>query len=384
MNVKKLRFLNFPLGMKKLLIFGLIGIFLLSGCEELKDLYGIQPSAEEEYVPLEEIMVEEEFEEIAELPPELPGERVVEEVEEEVEEILEEEVVEEIPELEEIVEELKEEVEEIPEEELKEEAKVIIVEETELISLKPKATDPDADKLTFTYTTPLNKDGKWQTGYGDAGEYTITVTVSDGQLSATKDVLVIVNKKEEVPVIDEALPEEQTLGATENSKLTFSVKASDLNKDILTYSWKLDDDEVSTETSYVYNMGYDAAGQHTIKLIVSDGVEEASNVWALSVENVNRKPVLEKIAAIMAKETDKVEIIPVASDADSDELSFSVDNADFKMVDGKFEWDTTYDDAGEYTVTLTVSDGEDEISQEVEITIENVNRPPIIEDIVLG
>ncbi len=377
--------------MKKILIFGLIGIFLLSGCEELKELYGIQPVAEEEYVPLEEIKVEEEELEEIVVPPleleeeelleeeeeEIPGE--IEEIIEEVEEDLEEEVVEEI-----IEGEIPEEIEEIAEEEEKEGAKVIIVTEKDLVSLRPKATDPDDDRLSFTYTTPLDEGGKWQTGYGDAGEYTITITASDGLLSATKDVLIIVNKKEETPVIDEALPEEKSLEAQENSKLSFSVKASDLNKDPLTYLWKLDGEEVSTENSYVYDMGYDAAGQHTIKVLVSDGIKEASNIWALKVENLNRGPVLEKIAAITVKETDRVVIEPKATDADNDELSFSIDSDKFKMVDGKFEWETTYDDAGEYTVKVTVSDGEDEVSQEVEITVENVNRPPIIEDIILG
>ena len=263
-------------------------------------------------------------------------------------------------------------------------AKVIIVTERDLVSLKPKATDPDADKLSFTYTTPLDGEGKWQTDYGDAGEYTITITASDGELSATKDVLIIVNKKEETPVIDEAVPKEKSLEAQENSKLSFSVKASDLNKDPLIYSWKLDGEEVSTENSYVYDMGYDAAGQHTVKVLVSDGAGEASNIWALKVENVNRKPVLEKIAAIRVKETETVVIEPMATDPDGDELLFSTDNDKFEDVDGRFEWETTYDDSGDYVVTLAVMDGEAEVSQEVTITIENVNRPPIIQDVVLG
>ena len=362
--------------MKKLLIFGLIGIFLLSGCEELKELYGIQPPVEEGYVPLEEIMVEGEGLEEIELPPEIPEEEI--EIPELEEIIDEEEIIEEI--FEEIPEESLEEIEEEP----GEGAKVIIIEETELISLKPQATDPDADKLTFTYTTPLDKDGKWQTNYGDAGEYTITLTASDGQLSATKDVLIIVNKKEEVPVIDEALPKEKALESVENSKLTFSATASDLNNDPLVYSWKLDGDWVSADKSYVYDIRYDAAGQHTIKLIVTDGAGEASNIWALKVENVNRKPVLEKIAAIRVKETETVVIEPMATDPDGDELLFSTDNDKFEDVDGRFEWETTYDDSGDYVVTLAVMDGEAEVSQEVTITIENVNRPPIIQDVVLG
>lgn len=387
MNVKKLRFLNFPLGMKKLVIFGIIVIFLLSGCEQIKELYGIEPSGEEEYVPIEEIKIEEEE---IELPPSPPEEEIPE-IEEIVEEIIEEIEEEEIPEIEEIIEEVEEEMpeelveipeEEVPEEvvEEKEEAKVLIVKETELVSLKPKATDPDGDILTFTYTTPLDEKGKWQTTYGDAGEYTVTITASDGELSTAKDILIIVNKKEEAPVIEEAIPEEETLKAKEDSKLEFSVKGADLNNDPLTYLWKLDGDEVSAEKSYTYNIGYDDAGQHTVKVLVSDGVKEASKIWALTVENVNRKPVLEKIADIKVGENEVIVLEPKATDPDNDELIFSIDSDKFKQIEGRFEWQTTYDDSGGYTVKVTVSDGIDEVSQEVEITVENVNRPPVFEE----
>lgn len=355
---------------KKLVVLSLIGIFLLSGCEQLKELYGIQPSGEEEYIPIEEIKIEEEPEGIIELPPIPPEEK--------------------IPKIEEIVEEKKEEVKEPPKEEIKveekpkKEAKVLIVKETDLISLRPKASDPDKDKLIFSYTTPLDKEGKWQTAYGNAGEYTITITASDGQLSTTKEVLIIVNKKEEAPVIDEAIPKEETLEAKENSKIEFSIKASDLNKDPLKYSWKLDGKEASTEKSYTYNIGYEDAGQHTIKVLVSDGTKETSKIWAVKVENVNRKPILEKIADIRVKETETIILAPKATDPDKeDQLTFSIDSDKFKKVDNRFEWKTTYDDSGEYSVEVTASDGKDKVSQTVKITVENVNRPPIIEDIIL-
>lgn len=353
---------------KRLFIFGLIGIFLLSGCEQIKELYGIQPSTGDDYIPLEEIQIKGEDNLTPEAPLTLPkGE---------------------IP----AIEEITKEAGELPEESVgaagkeksKGEAKVLIVEETDLVSLKPKATDPDKDKLVFSYTTPLDEEGKWQTTYGNAGEYTVTLTASDGDLSVTKDVLIIVKKKEEAPVIKEAIPKEDTLKANENSKLEFSVTASDLNKDPLTYSWKLDGAESSKDKSYTYNIGYDDAGQHTVKVVVSDGVKDASKIWAVSVENVNRKPVLEKIADIKTKENGIIVLEPKAADPDNDPLAFSIDSDKFKKTDNRFEWKTTYDDAGEYSVTVTVSDGKDEVSQKIKITVENVNRPPVIEDVILG
>src|SRR3989338_1891043 len=113
----------------------------------------------------------------------------------------------------------------------KEDTVVIVIKETEKVSLKTTANDPDADKLTYAYTSPLNANGEWQTAYGNAGEYTVTVTVSDGKLSASRDVLIIVNKKEEQPVINEYNPAESKIAASENSQIEFSAGASDVNKD---------------------------------------------------------------------------------------------------------------------------------------------------------
>jgi len=45
---------------------------------------------------------------------------------------------------------------------------------------------------------------------------------------------------------------------------------------------------------------------------------------------------------------------------------------------------TNYKDAGTHIVTVTASDGKQSTSQDVTITVENVNRPPKIIKIVQG
>ena len=89
----------------------------------------------------------------------------------------------------------------------------------ELVSLVPKAEDPDQDALTFTFTSPLDANGEWQTNYGDAGEYTVTVTVSDGLLTTSKEVLIIVKKKEEAPVLQSYDPEDTALEIDEAEEI---------------------------------------------------------------------------------------------------------------------------------------------------------------------
>ena len=362
--------------MKKELIFSImiISMFLISACNVYNTLYVKQPEIQGEVITVPEGNITVEIPEVGVLEEE--EEEISEEVEEEVEEV---EVVE-IEEEEVIVEkEVEIKIEDV---EISEEATVIIVEETELVSLVPKAQDPDNDALIFTFTSPLNENGEWQTTYGDSGEYTITVTASDGTLTASKEVLVIVKKKEEAPVFDSFKPTETALEIGEIDSIEFDVVASDLNNDELTYAWKLDGVEVSNENSYEYKTTYEDSGSHTIKVSVSDGVFDTEKIWAVTVNNVNRKPVLEEIDAIEAKETDTVVIELMANDLDDDELIYEIDDERFVQEGNVFTWETNYDDAGEHIVTVSVFDGTDVTSQQVTITIENINRPPVIVDII--
>ena len=343
-----------------LMVLMVISLFLINACDVYNTLYVKESEEGAVEVPEEAIIIEigEELEEVT-------GE-VVEEVEIDIEDIFGEEI----------------EIEEEEEEEIPEDVTVIIVDETELVSLVPKAEDPDADVLGFAFTSPLNDNGEWQTTYGDAGEYTVTVTVSDGLLTTSKEVLIIVNKKEEAPTLDNFKPKEKVIEIDETGTVEFSVIASDLNNDKLTYAWKLDGVEVENKDSYEYKTTYEDSGSHTIKVSVSDGVFETENIWSVTVNNLNRKPTLTKVDDIEAKETDTIIIELEASDPDGDELSYEIGDERFVEDGNMFTWETTYDDEGKHTVEVSVSDGVDTVSQEITITIENVNRAPVIFDIV--
>jgi len=247
----------------------------------------------------------------------------------------------------------------------------------EVSTVRCVATDPDGDPLTYTFTSPLDEEGAWQTTYGDEGEYTVTITASDGDLSASQDVLVIVNRREEAPVIDSAIPEETTLDIKEDNVIEFSVSASDLNDDELYYEWKVDGEDASTTTSYAYNLDYDSAGSHTVKLLITDGTLETTQIWAVTVENVNREPEMAEIGDIAVMENEPVVIVVEASDPDGDELIYTVDSDLFEQEENVFTWYTTYDDSGAYSLTVTVSDGDLPVSQEINIDVGNVNRAPV-------
>ncbi|MBN1385663.1 hypothetical protein JW968_01655 [Candidatus Woesearchaeota archaeon] len=62
--------------------------------------------------------------------------------------------------------------------------------EGDLVNITVNASDPENDPLTFHYSYPLNSTGQWQTGYADAGNYSVNVTVSDGENNVTESIIV--------------------------------------------------------------------------------------------------------------------------------------------------------------------------------------------------
>ncbi|MEK6947206.1 MAG: PKD domain-containing protein, partial [Nanoarchaeota archaeon] len=157
-----------------------------------------------------------------------------------------------------------------------------VVQETDKLSLRTDATDPDSDKLTYYYVSPLNEKGEWQTTYGDAGTYSSTITVSDGQANATEDIKIIVNKKEVAPTIDYASPNDPVT-INESESVNFEVQASDLNKDPLTYIWYLDNKRAGSGQYFTYSTSYNDAGIHHVLIIVSDGTLDATKEWTVNV-----------------------------------------------------------------------------------------------------
>ena len=68
------------------------------------------------------------------------------------------------------------------------------------------------------------------------------------------------------------------------------------------------------------------------------------------------------------------------SDLDEDEVGILLDGMPEGMtLDGEvIGWTPTYEDAGEYVVTVLANDGAAEISKTIVVVVTDVNRPPTI------
>ncbi|MBI2650985.1 hypothetical protein HYX01_00775 [Candidatus Woesearchaeota archaeon] len=248
--------------------------------------------------------------------------------------------------------------------------RVFEVAETEKLSLSLKAEDPDKDKLSYTFSKPLNSKGEWQTGYGDAGNYTSSIKVSDGIYETSEEILIVVKRKEEKPVIDYLLPKEELLSFDEGKSLKFKAEAYDLNKDALAYLWLVNGKAVSNFNEFVFEAGYKDAGQYNIKLIVSDSIFNVSKEWNVNVNNVDVEALISQIEDITALETETARLkLP-------DFVKYGLTYSISEPIGNDNIWKTTYNDAGAYEAKVTAKGKGFNGEKMVKVTIKNNDRQP--------
>ncbi|MCK4522179.1 MAG: hypothetical protein KAU20_06400 [Nanoarchaeota archaeon] len=236
--------------MKKRVVFGvfLLSIMLLGGCQYLMPI-----ETEEEdisYINISELIIEGETEGVEEL---------VEDIEELAEEI-----------------EIKP-VKETP---------VLNVKEGELVSFPNlEAVDPDGDKITYKFASPLDEKGEWQTKEGDAGIYKILITASDGKSESSQEVEIVVEELNKPPVLEKI--KDMTIKEGETLKLEPKALDPEGKPITITYSGWMNSDTKETD----YNM----EGTYIVRITVSDGVKEVFQDVKVTVEDVNRAPVFKVI-----------------------------------------------------------------------------------------
>ena len=100
----------------------------------------------------------------------------------------------------------------------------------------------------------------------------------------------------------------------------------------------------------------------------------------------NEPPVLDPIGDQTVDEAQLLEFTISATDPDSDNLTYSASNlpggATFDDLTYTFSWTPTYYQAGVYTgVHFEVTDGTLTASENITITVGDVNRPPVVESV---
>jgi nitrogen fixation protein FixH len=267
------------------------------------------------------------------------------------------------PEVEEevILPNLDEEVEEVL---LEGDLDTLVVKESQLVKLKVNIIDPDGDEVAYSFSKPLDNEGKWQTSHGDAGEYIVTISATDKVHTTEKKVKIVVERVNVPPIIAKLMD----ILVNEGEVVNFEPKVSDPNNDPVevTVSEPLSTGKFETD--------HNSAGEYMITVTANDGELQAKDSFKLQVNDVNVLPELSDVKDITIKEGEVVKISPTVTDLDGDEVKLSIS----EPVGDDGIWETKFTDHGEYMVTITADDGKDKVTKRVKIIVIDVNMPPEI------
>ncbi|MBI4713330.1 MAG: DUF2341 domain-containing protein [Planctomycetes bacterium] len=273
------------------------------------------------------------------------------------------------------------------------------VNENTLLTFTVAGSDPDAgDTLTYSATglpagavfTPTTRAFGWTPDYDQAGSYPdVKFRVTDtGGLWAEEAITITVNNVDRPPVLTN--PGNQIVN--EGGNLPFTLAAIDPDGGAITYSM------TSTPTGATLNAvsgafnwspNYSQSGNYNVVFTAhSSGLTDSEPIW-ITVNNVNRPPVLTEIGNRVADEGVAISFVITGTDDDGDGLTYTASNlpsgASFTPATRTFDWTPSYTQSAVYNnVTFRVTDnGSPNLYAEevISITVQEVNQTPVLEAI---
>ncbi|MBD3313440.1 hypothetical protein GF345_03275 [Candidatus Woesearchaeota archaeon] len=163
----------------------------------------------------------------------------------------------------------------------------VTVYEGEKVQLQVRGSDPDGDPISYTFSAPLDENGMWQTEEGDAGDYLVTVTASDGKTQSSKTLKISVLQRNAPPVISGL----SDVTVREGETVSLDPQVSDNDGDEVTVSYS------GWMTSSSKKTGYDDSGKYDVTVTASDGKSQTNEEVQITVLDVNRAPEFEIVVS---------------------------------------------------------------------------------------
>jgi hypothetical protein len=279
------------------------------------------------------------------------------------------------------------------------------VNEGQTLTFRVHATDMNGDRLILSalnvpsnavFTDSGNGAGsfRFSPNYIQAGIYNLTFIARDTVGAADSELVrITVNNVNNPPVLDSI----GLKSVTEGQILTFRTHATDINGDSLILSvLNIPTNATFTDStngagSFRFNPDYTQAGIYNLTFIVRDTVGSAdSEVVPITVISAgNQTPVLDSIGPRSVNEGSILTFRVHATDADRDSLVLSGSNlptnalfTDSGNGAGLFTFNPSYVQAGIYNVTFKTTDPYLATDSEVvQITVNNLNNPPVLDSI---
>jgi len=275
----------------------------------------------------------------------------------------------------------------------------LTVDEGSALSFSAAANDPDIPEQALTYeliNAPegasinyFSGDFTWvpKEGLGDT-THTFSIKVSDGIEEVVKQITVTVKKTNRAPVLEQPSYFMQT---AEMRPFSYQASASDPDLPVQSLSFSLVNPpsgaSIDSESGLFTWTPSENQGpeSYDITIQVSDGLLSDSKTFSLQVAEANRAPSLSYISNQAIDEGSRISFTATATDPDipAQFISFSLKNApDGANIDpfsGLFNWIPSEDQGPHsHTFTIVASDGDASDSQEITISVREVNQAPIL------
>lgn len=245
--------------------------------------------------------------------------------------------------------------------------RAITVNESEVITFSWVASDPNGDSLTVTIEGWIITNN-YTTIYTDSGMHYVTVSVSDGILSAYALLRIYVINVNRVPVISA----NRTIFTNEGTIATLNEIINDADGDTLNthYEWfsPTGNYYFGDTLNYKY-MDYSSSGTWDVYIWADDVVNYVSQNIKVLVANVNRAPTLTlNPSAITVNEGAVINFSWTVADPDGDTLTALVISGWITINN----YTTSYTDSGLHYVTVSASDGSLVATKSLRIYVNNV------------
>jgi len=231
------------------------------------------------------------------------------------------------------------------------------------------------DNFTFNANPPH---------YGTAGKYVVKVSVTDLEATTSVQWNVTITKVNRKPAFDTLTPTDTEVHIKEGDQVKLLFEANDPDGDALSYRWSINGVEQTAgngssgsyqfKTAFLPADGWDSTkcSPCFMSVNVSDLHLTVENEWRITVDNVNRAPVVsidrpsEGASFLVGQEVN----LKAAStyDPDKDQLTYTWDFGD-RRTDTGVEVNHKYVQNGKYTVTLSVTDGHAPVARTLNLSV---------------
>lgn len=263
----------------------------------------------------------------------------------------------------------------------------------ELANLNFTVTASDADGDDVTLSSSALPSGatfnatsgtfSWTPTDTQSGEYSVTFTASDGDVSTSQTISITVVDGNVAPVIDPIAD----VDANETEPIQIVVSATDPNGDPVTLGAEdLPDGATfdSATATFDWTPTNRQRGTYAVTFNATDGVYTSRETVAITVAEV-AGPVLEPLTNVSLSEYDTVAFTASATDADGDVLTWSAvglpEGASLNASTGAFSWTPIWSDVGTHEITFNVTDGALWDAATMTIIVMEDNSPPVIDEI---